>query len=227
MPPPDAIATAEPATFAVTFRSDAVRDAYVTAAHTFVEVVRSVASAVGTAGWDAPGLGEWSLRSLVGHTGRALATVPAYLVAGVGQPVTLTHAFEYFAVLSTAAADPAAVAERGRQAGVELGGDPLARVEALADDALGALASAADDAPVASPAGVMRLADYLVSRIVELTIHTGDVARAAGIDFAPAPGPATITFASIGAIATAQGSAGDAIATLAGRVPLPEGYSTF
>ena len=32
--------------------------------------------------WDAPGLGEWDVRALVGHTSRSLLTVEAYL----GQP---------------------------------------------------------------------------------------------------------------------------------------------
>ena len=29
--------------------------------------------------WDAPGLGEWDVRSLVGHTSRSLLTVETYL----------------------------------------------------------------------------------------------------------------------------------------------------
>jgi hypothetical protein len=139
----------------------------------------------------------------------------------------LTHPFEYFAVLTSVAAAPDAVAERGRQAGIDLGDDPLAHVRRLRDEALGAVAASPDDAPVDTPAGVMYLVDYLVSRIFELTIHTGDVARAAGVEFAPARGPATITLASLGALADARGTANDAIAALAGRLPLPDGYSTL
>lgn len=211
----------------ITFAPPATRAAYLTAADDLVAMVTDVAAALGPEGWDAPGLGVWSLRSLIGHAGRALATVTAYLDAGVGRPIEVEHAFDYFAVLLTAQADPEAVAERGRQAGLELGDDPVTAVMQLRDDALAAVEAVADDAPAASPAGVMRLSDYLVSRVFELTIHTGDVARAAGVEFVPARDPAMITLTVLGALVAARPGTSDVIAALTGRGALPEGYSTL
>ena len=55
-----------------------VRETFAEAARTFADLVRRIPPNR----WDAPGLGEWDLRSLVGHTSRSLITVETYL----GQP---------------------------------------------------------------------------------------------------------------------------------------------
>src|SRR5207249_10881660 len=52
-----------------------IQDAYAEAARTFVSLVRAIPAG----SWDGPGLGEWDLRSLVGHTSRSLITVETYL----------------------------------------------------------------------------------------------------------------------------------------------------
>ena len=52
-----------------------VREAFGEAARAFAELVRSIPPE----SWDGPGLGEWSVRDLVGHTSRALITVETYL----------------------------------------------------------------------------------------------------------------------------------------------------
>lgn len=41
--------------------------------------VSDVVERIGPDSWDGPGLGGWDLRSLVGHTSRALVTVLTYL----------------------------------------------------------------------------------------------------------------------------------------------------
>ena len=43
------------------------------------DLCRSCPRASHTDRWDGPGLGEWDLRSLVGHTSRSLLTVETYL----------------------------------------------------------------------------------------------------------------------------------------------------
>lgn len=48
--------------------------AFDSAARRFLEV-----SACATGHYDAPGLGEWSVRDLLGHTSRSLSTVETYL----------------------------------------------------------------------------------------------------------------------------------------------------
>src|SRR5690349_8893172 len=53
--------------------------------------------------WDRPGLGEWDVRALVGHTSRSLLTVETYL----GRPaaaVDVATATDYFRATSAAAA---------------------------------------------------------------------------------------------------------------------------
>ena len=45
------------------------------AAHVFAELVRAIPDDR----WTGPGLGEWDLRALVGHTSRSLITVETYL----------------------------------------------------------------------------------------------------------------------------------------------------
>src|SRR5437773_11848423 len=80
--------------------------------------------------WDRPGLGEWDVRALVGHTSRALVTVETYL-ARPALAVEVASATGYFRATRAAAADPA-VAARGRDAGIALGSDPAAAVAEIA-----------------------------------------------------------------------------------------------
>ena len=47
-----------------------VRETFAEAARTLVELVQRLPPDR----WDKPGLGEWNLRALVGHTSRALVT---------------------------------------------------------------------------------------------------------------------------------------------------------
>ena len=71
--------------------------------------------------WDEPGLGEWDLRALVGHTSRSLLTVETYLGRPAGA-VEVASAADYFRATRAAARGPG-VAERGREAGAALGAD--------------------------------------------------------------------------------------------------------
>src|ERR671936_1830676 len=95
-----------------------VRDAFLGAVDYFIATVARVPADR----WDRPGLGEWSVRALVGHTSRALLTVETYLAAGA-ERVDIPGPVEYFLV-GLATADHGAIAERGRQAGAALGDDP-------------------------------------------------------------------------------------------------------
>jgi uncharacterized protein (TIGR03083 family) len=207
----------------LTFAPPAVRDAYAAAGDSFVDLVR----AVPPDGWREPGLGVWTIQELVGHTCRAFVTLSTYLRDGQGLDVTIENPFDYFDVLASGYGDQNAVAERGRAAGAELGDDPLLRVIELRDAAVAALRDADDDAPVATPIGVMRLVDYLPSRVVELTVHSGDVAAAIGVRFVPDRSAAEIVFACLGHVAAGRDDVSDAMRALAGRRPLPEGFSLF
>ena len=63
---------------------------FASAARSFAELVREI----GAGAWDGPGLGDWDLRSLVGHTSRSLITVSTYLQTSAEQEdVTTPRAY--------------------------------------------------------------------------------------------------------------------------------------
>src|SRR5919206_3859297 len=110
------------------FSWDDSRQAFTAAAQWFV----GTAALVGDR-WARPGLGEWDVRALVGHTSRSLLTVEAYL-ARPAAAVELTSPGDYVRATRVVAADPA-VAARGRDAGAALGDDPAAAVAGVAPPA--------------------------------------------------------------------------------------------
>ncbi len=81
--------------------------------------------------WASPGLGEWTLRDLVGHTSRSFVTLETY-AGKPGTSVDLHEPVDYFLSVRGTLADPAGVAQRGREAGQALGEHPVAWVEATA-----------------------------------------------------------------------------------------------
>src|SRR3954451_18800079 len=80
--------------------------------------------------WDGPGLGDWDVRALVGHTSRSLLTVEAYL-ARPATAVEVASPTDYFRATRLAPASQA-VAARAREAGTALGADPAAAVADIA-----------------------------------------------------------------------------------------------
>ncbi len=151
-----------------------VREAFGEAARAYAELVRSIPPG----SWDGPGLGEWSVRDLVGHTSRALITVETYLQ----QPAEIEDVSTpagYLAALG--AVDAAAVAARGREAGRALGDDPMATIEALIDRVL-PLVDRDDNPLITTAAGGMRLDSYLPTRTFELVVHGFDIAAATSIE---------------------------------------------
>lgn len=177
--------------------------------------------------WDRPGLGEWTVRDLLGHAGRSFVTVSEYLAAGVGRDVELSHPLDYAAVFGLAHADPAAITERGRAAGRALGEHPAAELRAQQEAAVAALERHRDDAPVATPAGVMRVGDYLPSRVFELVVHTDDLARALGVEHASSVEARAIACCFAAGIgAEARGDL-DLLRAMTGRGTLPPGFTVL
>ena len=118
-----------------------------------------------------------------------------------------------------------AIAERGRQAGRDLGDDPARTVDELIDRVLGELATAGD--PLIAVIGGLgiRLHTYLSTRIFELAVHSLDIARATGLSLelpAQVLDEATVLAARI-AILTGRG--GDVLTALTGRTTLPPSFS--
>lgn len=176
--------------------------------------------------WDGPGLGDWTLRELVGHTMRAFSTIDHFLDhprddAAVGS------ASEYYRIaLGTRPDVHATVAERGRQAGRDLGPDPVAAVVDQVSGTLGRLGSTSGEEVGTTVVGGMRLSNYLETRIVELVVHHSDVRAAVG---AP-PGDLGPAGALVAATIFASATSADqlrVVRAILGRDDLPAGFNVW
>jgi len=147
-----------------------VRETFEEAARTFVNLVQRIPQGR----WDGPGLGEWNLRALVGHTSRSLVTVETYL----GQPVETEEVpgpAAYY--VGIAGIDHAGVVGRGVAAGQALGENPAQFVADLAERVLAQVDNAGNPL-IHTAAGGMYLESYLSTRTLELVVHSLDIAAA-------------------------------------------------
>ena len=183
------------------------------------------ASLVPPGRWTEPGLGEWDVRSLVGHTSRALLTVEAY-VARPATAVAVPSAVAYFAATRSLAAGPD-VAARGRDAGSALGDDPAAAVAEIVARVVPLVEARTGDEVIDTIAGGMRLADYLPTRTFELVAHTTDLASALGLALDVPAGPALQTLGLVSGLAVSGGLAGPLLRSALGREGLPAGFTVL
>lgn len=180
--------------------------------------------------WDGPGLGDWTLRDLVGHTvSSALRQVPTAL-ATPGDAVAFESAEAYWSLARTVppevyAAHSAASSRDAKENGLALGDDPAARVGEVVGRATQALASAGDDDVIATAVGGMRVRDWLPTRTFELVMHGMDVAAAGGVEFVLAPEAVADTAAQAARVAAAVGDGPLLLRALTGRAALPEKFS--
>jgi hypothetical protein len=202
------------------FRWDDSRRAFADAAQWFVRTAALVGDR-----WDRPGLGEWDVRALVGHTSRSLLTVEMYL-ARPASTVEVASASDYFRATRAAAAGPA-VAARGRDAGDALGADPAAGVAEIAGRVLPLVDSRDGTGLVTTIAGGMRLEDYLPTRTFELAVHTADLATAIGAPLDVPATAATQALQLIADLAVGDGLAGSLLLAATGRPGLPAGFSVL
>lgn len=197
-------------------------EVFASAAHAFARLVRALP--VGS--FDGPGLGEWDLRALVGHTSRSLITVSTYLRSPASS-ADLAGPVEYYAAVRdfTADAGSEAIVERGRQAGRDLGDDPAGTVSRLAAQALSDIDGAGDPLITVIGGYGIALSDYLQTRIFELAVHSLDIARATGFE-AELPGEVLSAAAVLAAdIGVALGEGETVLMALTGRVALPPSFS--
>jgi hypothetical protein len=196
--------------------------AFESAARSFAGLVHRIPAD----GWDGPGLGEWDMRSLVGHASRSLITVSTYLATSAEHEDVATPQ-DYYAGIADymSSTDAEAITERGRQAGRDLGDDPAQTIDDLVERVQADLATAAD--PLVAVIGGLgiRLHTYLPTRTFELAVHSLDIARAAALSF-DLPDivldEATVLAARI-AVTTGRGS--EVLMSLTGRRVLPPGFS--
>lgn len=196
------------------------REAFEEAAVWFAELVPEDAYA-----WDRPALGEWNVRDLVGHTSRALTTTQLYLDAPTAVAELDSPAAYYRAAMGSLG-DPAAVAERGRQAGATLGDHPAFAAAKLVASTIELVEAARPDSLVGTPVGGIRLSDYLPTRTFELVVHGCDLAEATGRHLDVPDAAAADATRLLGELAVAKGVAGRLLLHGTGR-PVRSGFSVL
>ena len=202
------------------FPWDDSRRAFADAAGWFVRTTALVGDR-----WAEPGLGEWDVRALVGHTSRSLLTVEAYL-ASPAEAAEVPSAADYFRATRAMAAGPA-VAQRGRDAGDALGDDPASAVAEIAARVVPLVDAQDGGTLLTTIAGGMRLADYLPTRTFELAVHTSDLARALDEPLDVPASSAVQALLLVTELAAGDGRAGPLLLAATGRTGLPPGWSVL
>lgn len=192
------------------------------AARAFIGVLGGITPAQ----WDEPGLGVWTIRSLAGHTARAISTVGEYLSGQPSDTASCPDAESYFLGLHDATVGSDAVAARGVAAGELLGDDPRGVVASYLDRTLAAIATQPANRILSVVGGrTIPLVEYLRTRTFELVVHTMDLARAVGLEHSLPVEAVTDTAALAARIASLGGNGEVLLLAMTGRLPLPEGFS--
>jgi uncharacterized protein (TIGR03083 family) len=129
--------------------------------------------------WEAPGLGEWTVRELVAHTLRAYTTIETYLDATPTDDPVLPDATQYYRAAMRVPGVHAGVAARGHEGGRALT-DPVAQAAAISTRVLARAGETPGDRLTQCIAGRIAFTDYLRTRTVELAVHTLDLQAALG-----------------------------------------------
>ncbi len=207
-----------------------IRDGFRAISTLFVELVDQINEAQ----WEQPGLGEWTVRELVGHIATASF---GNLERGLDQPaaeLVATRPVDFWVrrrdshkTIADADADAAAIAQGGRDAATALGEQPAQAVRALYDRLHARLDATDGHLIITTRIGGMRMLDYLATRVFECAIHTLDLAVALQIEVT-IPEPAlSMTLQLLGDRATANGHTTALLLAATGRGPLPDGFSVL
>lgn len=175
--------------------------------------------------WALPGLGVWDVRSLAGHTARAILTVENYLGQEEPGDITIASAEAYYTSVYSQFTDPTAVAERGVEAGVWLGVDPVGQVVAAIARTKAAIAAQPSNRIVSIGGMGILLTEYLRTRNFELVVHTIDLARATAIAHTLPLASIADAVALASATAVQRGSSEELLLALTGRTPLGHGFT--
>jgi uncharacterized protein (TIGR03083 family) len=194
--------------------------AFAAAAKWYVATTRRVGER-----WDEQGLGEWSVRDLVGHASRSFLTVEEYLFKPA-ETVEVGSPGDYVRASREIAAGPG-VAQRGRDAGAALGDDPATAVAEIAARVRAVVDRCDGSEMVTTIVGGMRLGDYLPTRTFELAVHTADLAVAIGEPPDVPTDAAAQALAIVSDIALTDGVAGRLLLQATGRTGLAAGFSVL
>ncbi len=197
------------------------RDDFTQASQAFIDVVAKIRPDQ----WALPGLGNWDVRSLVGHTARALLTVENYLALDEPGHLSMESAESYYATIYSAYTDPLAIEERGVEAGVWLGDDPLAMVREARARALESIDVQPPDRLVSICGLGITLDEYLRTRVFELVVHILDISRATEVSHSIGAGTLSNTVTLAAHIAVSIGQGETVLLALTGRRQLPDGFN--
>lgn len=138
--------------------------------------------------WTTPsGLGDWTVRELYAHVARGVGTLADLLAQpALPEEPALSDAAGYFAALRSF--DAAQVAATAREWAAARTDDDL--VDAFNTTVLAKLPRTTETVVVRGIAGTIRLADYVVTRILEATVHLLDLGHV--VPHASAPPPAAL-----------------------------------
>ena len=198
-----------------------VREAFRASVRQFVETLELVPFDA----WDKPGLGEWTVRELAAHVARMIDRTAEY----AGQPAlvdTESAAAYYLRAMSTPGVNEQ-IAERARESVGLLGGDPSAAVRAIGKRTLAVIDALDAEASATTPFGTVQITNYLATRVLEVTLHTLDIAHATGVPATLPRAALAITLGLLGQIAIEHGDGAAVALALSGRQPLPDGYSAL
>jgi hypothetical protein len=194
-------------------------ETWISAAHAFADLVERVDR------WDGPGLGDWSLRDLVGHTCSSGLVAVSTAAEAAAEDITSPEAYYALAKSVDPAVFETAVArstEDARQSGARLGGHPATAVRHFVDEAVAAVG--AEDRLIMSAGGGMRLHNWLPTRTFELAVHSLDIAAATGLSI-DLPDQVVADAAALAArIAVATGNGPAVLLALTGRGDLPRDF---
>ncbi|MFF2653022.1 sterol carrier family protein [Streptomyces sp. NPDC058045] len=123
------------------------------------------------------GLGEWTVRELAAHLAMAPGAV-LRLLDGPEPPAPTLELVDW----PRSTASRAAAVDQDTRALAAAHPDPDALFAAVEGELTQRLPEAPDDRVLETRTGGMRLADYLVTRTVELVVHCDDLSRATGTE---------------------------------------------
>ncbi|CAN5243877.1 maleylpyruvate isomerase family mycothiol-dependent enzyme [soil metagenome] len=128
------------------------------------------------------GLGDWSVRDLVAHTGRSFQ--PARMLSAAPPGTVPLSIARYVSAYEAAAQE---IAEGTRQLAEDLADELLAGLDAIFVAGFEVLDRFADpDDVVLATRGPLTVRDFAMTRLFEIVVHTDDLARAVP-DLPPPP----------------------------------------
>jgi hypothetical protein len=137
---------------------------------------RSLVGAIDEHQWDLMAVGEWNVRELVAHGGRAFRTVSDYAQGEVKDPTRIHTAAEYFRIVLAEQTPHVHIAQRARQE-ARLETDWVSATDRLWASAELVVTNLPPDSDLHLFVGEMELGQYLASRVVELVLHGMDLAE--------------------------------------------------